>query len=238
MMFMAKFGTFKLKLIATINLAALMSILNLASSTTNYWIKCHDHESQSHHYAGLWRSCPNRGPCVWKNGIVEYAHSLWSFFVRFFITMGTMFNVLVVLFFFMAFVYKLNKKSKVVIRLLESGNLLMVISFGVIFFGFLLFISNSCNVSIWFLGLFLIINFVSSNMLTRIFCAMYFQSTLLNKQSTSFVDTATGAKAAIVDEEKIALTAINNGDDKETVLQMAGAEENNKSETTTSGATN
>jgi hypothetical protein len=111
MMLMTKFGKFKLRFIATINLSVLMSILSLSSTFTNYWVKYTDRPTQEIHYAGMWRSCSGI-KCIWKNGIVENMHTLWSICVRFFIMLGTCGNVICFFLLVGALFYKsINKSS-------------------------------------------------------------------------------------------------------------------------------
>lgn len=112
---MTKFGKFKLRLIATINLSALLTIFNLASATSNYWVKYVDLESNgAPHIAGMWRSCPvgqqSTANCQWKNGIVSSSHSVWSIFVRLLIAFGTIGNVIAVSCLCFALYFKLNKR--------------------------------------------------------------------------------------------------------------------------------
>lgn len=208
MMLMTKFGKFKLRLIATINLSVLLSAFNILSTSTSYWLKYKEEDTNQVHYAGIWRSCPNQGVCVWKSGIISYVHSIWSLFVRIFITLGTLTNVLVVILFFMAFIYKVNKKSRVAIRLLEIGNILLISAFVSIIIGFCIFVSSSISFSLWLLILSMIILFVTSNMITRTFTTLYFQNTRFTQCSKSVEAAISQSKLAIDAEEKIALTQI------------------------------
>ena len=212
MMLMTKFGKFKLRLIATIHMSVLLSIFNLASTCSSYWIKYEDQVTNDLNIAGLWRSCPNDGNCRWRNGIIAYSHTLWSWLVRILITLGTSTNVLVVLFFLMALVYKVNKRSRLAIRLLEFGNMFLLISFISVMTGFSIFISTSVSYSMWLLVLSMIIIIVSSNMLTRTFAVLYFQNTRLVPCSKSVEAALSQSKMALDAEEKIALTAIESSD--------------------------
>lgn len=205
---MTKFGKFKLRLIATIHMSVLLSIFNIASTCSNHWIKYEDQITNDFNVAGLWRSCPIDGQCRWRNGIIAYSHTLWSWLVRILITLGTSTNVLVVLFFLMALVYKINKRSRSAIRLLEFGNLFLLISFISILVGFCIFISTSVSYSMWLLVLSMIIITVSSNMLTRTFATLYFQNTRLVPCSKSVDAALSQSKMGLDAEEKIALTAI------------------------------
>lgn len=209
---MTKFGKFKLRLIATINLSVLLSVFNIASTTSNYWIKYKDQITNEYHFAGMWRSCPNQGPCVWKNGIISYVHTIWSLFVRLFITLGTTANIFVVVIFFMALIYKINKRSRAAIRLLEIGNLFLIGAFVSILIGFCIFISTSISFSMWLLVLSMIICFITSNMLTRNFATLYFQNTRFTQCSKSVEAALSQSKLAINAEEKIALTQMDSNE--------------------------
>jgi hypothetical protein len=211
MMLMTKFGKFKLRLIATIHLATILSIFNIASTSSNYWIKYKDQVSQDVHFAGLWRSCPNQGPCIWKNGIISHLHTMWSLFVRFFITFGTSINILVIFIFLMALIYKINKRSRVAIRLLEYGNFFLITAFVFIIVGFCIFISTSISFSMWLLILSMCIALITSNMLTRTFATLYFQNTRMVPCSKS-VEAALSHTKLDCEEEKIALNPIESVD--------------------------
>lgn len=217
---MTKFGKFKLRLIATINLSVLLSLFNIASTTSNYWLKYWDQVSGESHFAGLWRSCPNsnQGPCIWKAGIIHHQFSFWSLFVRIFITFGTFANVIVILFYFMAFVYKLNKKSKCAIRLMEWANLLLIISFISILIGFCAFITNSCNYSIWLHLMGMIFIIITSNLITRTFATLYFQNTRGVQTLTKSCETAMSMSKIPCDpEEKIALAPVSKDANTNTI---------------------
>lgn len=204
MMLMTKFGKFKLRLIANFSIAGLLSIINLFAANSSYWLKYIDTETGETHFAGLWRSCPNQGPCVWKNGIVDSFHSFWAICVRFFILFACTFSVLTVLVYFMAFVYKVNKRTRLVIRLLEWGNLIHVGSLVVMFAGFAIFIANDCNISIWFHTLAMVLVIVTSNMITKTFAELYFASTRLTQATKSCETGMSHAKLGDA-EERIAL---------------------------------
>lgn len=234
MMLMTKFGKFKLRLIATINLSVLLSLFNIASTTSNYWVKYLDHENGSvAHVAGLWRSCPiTQGSCVWKNGIVTAWHSFWSLLVRFLILTGTLANVLVVVFLVMAFYYKINKRSKMAIRFMEWANATLIGAFVVILVGFSMFISNSCNYSMWLHVLAMILIALTSNMLTRTFARLYYLNTRNGKCSKSVETACSNSKLEAGNvEEKIALAIV----DKETC--GAAAEEKANCEMANGGLT-
>jgi hypothetical protein len=214
MMLMTKFGKFKLRLIATINLSVLLSLFNIASTTSNYWLRYVDPTSinNENHFAGLWRSCPNQGPCIWKSGIINHTLSFWSIFVRLFITFGTIANLIVIFFYFMAFVYKLNKRSKCAIKIMEWANMILIISFISIMIGFCAFISTTSNWSIWLHVIALIFIIISSNMSTRLFATLYFQNTRSVPMSKSCETAMSHSKIPCDPEEKIALAPIvNNG---------------------------
>lgn len=208
---MTKFGKFKLRLIATINLSVLLSLFNIASITSNYWVRYVDHENGAvSHVAGLWRSCPiTQGSCIWKNGIVTNWYSFWSVLVRLFILLGTVANVLVVFFLMMAFYYKINKRSKMAIRFMEWANITLISAFIIIIIGFCMFISNSCNYSMWLHVFAMIIIVLTSNMLTRTFARLYYMNTRGGKSSKSVETACSNSKleAGIV-EEKIALAVV------------------------------
>ena len=206
-MLMTKFGKFKLRLIATINMSVLLSVFNLASTTSNYWIKYVDHLTGESHYAGMWRSCPEQGPCVWKNGIISNSHSFWSIFVRFMITIGTVLNLFTIGTFLVAFIYKINKKSRWAITWMEWGNWFMIISFIFSLVGFTTFISATTSFSLWLHVLAMIFIIISSNQITRTFAHLYFSNTRSNQASKS-------VEAAICEDElkmaPIAKDAITN----------------------------
>lgn len=169
------FGKFRLKFIASINIAALLSLFNIASTTSGYWIKYIDNLSGNTHYAGMWISCPNQGDCEWKNGIVNHEHSTWSVMVRFLITLGTICNAAVVAIFCLALLFKLKKNAMWAIRVLEIGNFSMVGSLLCLLIGFCIFISSTCNYSLWLFVLSMVILVVTCNLLTRTLSAHYFQ---------------------------------------------------------------
>jgi len=206
MQLMTKFGKFKLRFAATIHLAALISIFNVASTASSYWIKYRDTETSQTHYAGIWRSCPNQGGCEWRNGIVSDDHSTWSIMVRTLITIGTAANIILVGIYVAAFCFKLNKKSRYVIRFMECGNLTLLFSFIFIMIGFCIFISNKCNFSLWLHVLAILLIFCSGNMLTRTFASIYFQNTRF--KGSKCVETAIShAKLASErEDERVALT--------------------------------
>jgi hypothetical protein len=213
-MLMAKFGKFKLRLMAAIHMSALLAIFNVASTTSNYWLKYIEPETTETHFAGLWRSCPNQGVCMWKDGIVGRTHTIWSYLVRIFITIGTFGNIFVVLIFFMAFIYKLNKKTRCVVRLLEVGNVFLLFSFGFVMAGFCMFISNKCNYSLWLHCISMVFVFFASNLLTRYFASFYFINCRAASkggliQSNESTQHKVDDEDAINDEEKIALAPIS-----------------------------
>jgi hypothetical protein len=214
MMFMAKFGKFKIRLIATVSLSAILSIFNLASATTNYWVKYMDNQTNEPHFAGLWRSCPNQGPCIWKNGIVDYFHTLWSICVRLFFSLGTIGNLAAIVVFFMAFMYKTNKKksaktSKYVIKLMSLGTHLLIGAFLFAFIGFCIFISNSCNYGMWFQMASMIILIITSNMITRTFAILYYQNIRSGHCMKSVETGISHSKLPCDPEEKIALAPVS-----------------------------
>ncbi len=231
MMLMTKFGKFKLRLIATIHMSVLLSIFNIASTCSNYWIKYEDQVTNDFNMAGLWRSCNNDGNCRWRDGMIAYPHSLWSLLVRILITLGTSTNVLVVLYFLMALIYKVNKRSRSAIKMLEFGNIFLLISFISIMIGFCIFASTNVSYSMWLLVLSMIIIIVSSNMLTRTFAVLYFQNTRLVPCSKSVEAALSQSKMALDAEEKIALTAIESNDcaNGSTNIEMSKVSEANGS---------
>lgn len=186
MMLMTQFGKFKLRLVFSIILAFLLSLCSMSATTTNYWLK--HVENEFIRYTGLLRSC-HATSCSWRHGIVGEQHSLWSLLVRLFLLFGPFANIAVVIIFIIAFVYKLNKKSKITIKLLEYSNFILISSFICMFLGFTIFISNKCNFSMWLHAISMIILIITSNMLTRTFSGIYFQNTRLAHCNKS-VDTA------------------------------------------------
>lgn len=213
MMLMTKFGKFKLRLIATINLSVLLSLFNIASTTSNYWIKYLDHENAGmSHVAGMWRSCPTvqqGGECVWKNGIVTNGHSLWSTLVRFLVFAGTMANIAVVVFLLLAFYYKINKRSKMAIKFMEWANVTLICAFVGILTGFTMFISNNCNFSVWLHVFAMMLIAFTSNMLTRTFARLYYMNTRGGKCMKSVETACSNTKLELGSpEEKIALATV------------------------------
>jgi hypothetical protein len=232
MMLMTKFGKFKLRLIANFSVAGLLSIINLFAANSSYWVKYMDAETHEHHFAGLWRSCPAQGPCSWRSGIIDAKHSFWALSVRFFIVFGSLVNVLTVLLYFMAFVFKLNKKTRCVLRLLDWGNLLNVASLMLMLIGFAIFVSNACNVSVWLHALAMLLIVVTSNLITRTFADLYFSNTQRLGPATKSSETGMShAKLAAGDlsEERIALAPmpsqapdfVVNGDRSSAKIQMS-----------------
>lgn len=206
---MTKFGKFKLRLIATINMSILLSLFNIASTTSNYWLRYVDPHQGMEHFAGLWRSCPNQGPCVWKAGIMHHTMSFWAMFVRLFVAFGCISNLIVIFFYFMAFVYKLNKRSKCAIQLMEWANMILIISFICSMIGFCAFIASTCNWSIWLHVIGLIFIIITSNMVTRLFATLYFQNTRSMQSSKSCETGMSHSKIPCDPEEKIALAPIS-----------------------------
>jgi hypothetical protein len=207
MMLMTKFGKFKLRLVATINIGVLLSIFNIASTTSNYWIKYRQTNSPHPIYAGLWRSCPPHGECTWMNGITDVYHSFWSIFVRVFISFGTVINSLAVFFLIMALFYKINKRSKCAISFMELGNCMFLSAFIIIIIGFCVFVSTSCNFSMWLHIASIILILCTSNMMTRTFATLYFKNTRL--QNMKSVETAISTMKLPQEDEKIALNTIS-----------------------------
>lgn len=217
MMLMTKFGKFKLRLIATINMSVLLSLFNIAATSSSYWVKYLDPETEQSHFAGLWRSCQvnqdeeiGGWPCGWKSGIVHHQMSVWSLVVRLFLAVGTLLNCAVVMFYLAAFVCKMNKKSKRAIKLMEWANLMLVVAFCVLLCGFGLFISNSSNFSVWLWIISLVFIVITSNLLTRQFAALYFQNTRALRMSQNSKCSETPCSP----EEKIALAPVCNSNEK------------------------
>jgi hypothetical protein len=234
MMLMTKFGKFKLRLIATINMGVLLSIFNIASTSSNYWYKWLHPELKTHVTAGLWRMCNSVGECSWQNGIVEPSHSFWSIFVRVFMAFGTFINILVVLFLIMALFYKVNKRSRCCIQLMEWTNCLLIGSFIIIFIGLCVFLSTSCNYSMWLHVAAMCFMIVTSNMITRTFATLYFKNTRSGLNSKTVETACSTAKIPCDPEEKIALSPINaeNVVDNTTAtvaIEMKNIAENNGS---------
>jgi hypothetical protein len=219
---MTKFGKFKLRLVATINMTVLLSLFNIASTTSGYWLK--HTERGTHHYTGLFRSCHSTA-CQWRNGIVDNTHSMWSFCVRLFLLLGTLSNVAVVAILVVAFLFKLNKKSKTTIRLMEYANFILISSFILIFLGFVIFISNKCNYSMWLLACSMIVLIVTSNMLTRTFSSIYFHNTRMTHCNKSCDTAASNAKlSSVVNEnEKMAKSKENLNQTTESGVQVGEA---------------
>jgi hypothetical protein len=204
MIFKTEYGQFKLKLVASINIAAILSLFNIASTTSSYWIKYIDNNSGNTHFAGMWRSCPNQGDCQWKNGIVHHTHSPWSIAVRFLISLGTFSNVILVGWLTSALIFKLKKKSLYTIRCLEAGNLTLTGSFICLVIGFCIFISSTCNVSLWLFVLSMIILIVTCNLLTRYFASVDYQCKKLSGKSVEIA--ISHPKLPCDNEEGTALT--------------------------------
>ena len=212
MMLMTKFGKFKLRLIATINMSVLLSVFNIASTTSNYWVKYVDKWSKTVHYVGMLRSCQEEGDCVWKNGIYSNSHSFWSLFVRFLMGFGTLANICVIGLFMMAFIFKINKKSRRAINLMEWANFILICSFVCILVGFCVFISSTCSFSAWLHVLSMIFLIIASNLITRTFTMLYFQNTRSTKMSKSVEAAMSHVKLnneTGEPEEKIALNAVS-----------------------------
>jgi hypothetical protein len=204
---MTKFGKFKLRLIATINMGMLLSIFNIASTSSNYWYKWH-HQG-AHVTAGLWRMCNSAtGECSWQNGIVDPVHTTWSLFVRVFLAFGTLINILVVIFLMMALFYKVNKRSRCTIQLMEWANCLLLGSFIIIFIGLCMFMSTACNYSMWLHVAAMCFMICTSNMITRTFAMLYFKNTRAGINNKSVETTCSTSKMPFEPEEKIALSAI------------------------------
>lgn len=232
MMLMTKFGKFKLRLIATINMSVLLSLFNIAATSSSYWVKYLDGETGVNHFAGLWRSCraeqqAGQGwPCGWKSGIVHHTISFWSLFVRLFLTVGTLLNIIVVFFYLVAFICKLNKKSKCAIRFMEWANFMLVCAFCILLAGFGLFVSNSSNFSIWLFVWALIIVVITSNLVTRKFTALYFQNTRASQIAAKCESNNVTMNNPCDPEEKIALAPLANDVATETTVQTSDANTN------------
>lgn len=208
---MTKFGKFKLRLIATINMGVLLSIFNIASTASNYWVKLPGmnnghHSSGYKSTAGLWKTCGPSGDCEWRNGIVDHVHSFWSYFVRSVISLGTVINVFAVLLLLTAFLYKLNKKSKRAIQIMEWVNCMLMFSLIILLVGFCVFVSSSCNFSLWLHVGAMCLMAITSNMLTRTFAALYFKNTRLGVKSCDMACSTVGTEP----DEKTALNEENN----------------------------
>merc|ERR1712071_22456 len=211
-------------------MSVLLSLFNIAATSSSYWVKYLDIDTKEPHFAGLWRSCQvdqdeeNGGwPCGWRSGIVHHSLSFWSLSVRVFLAAGTLLNCAVVVFYLAAFVCKMNKKSKRAIRLMEWANLMLVVAFCVLLCGFGLFISNSSNFSVWLWILSLVFVVITSNLLTRQFAALYFQNTRALRMSSKTSSSCCPEGGSCSNpEEKIALASINNTTSNDVVATTEG----------------
>jgi len=204
MMLMTKFGKFKLRFIATINLSVLMSLLSMASTLTPHWINYKDHQTQPH-LAGLWISCSNTGNCTWLDGMIDRWHTWWANSTRVLVGLGAIGNIICAMIFISVMWYKLHKskpqnnvenggvtvvdgkprkstfanstRTNVIINLMEWANWILCVSFILMLVGFTIFLSSKCTLSLWFHCLGMCFMIVSSNWLTRTFATIYFQST-------------------------------------------------------------
>lgn len=218
MMLSTHLGKFRLKFIASINMAALLSIFNIASSTSPYWIKYIDNFSGSTHFAGMLHSCPNEGGCEWRNGIVNHTHTSWSVITRMLVIIGTICNIAVVALFVTAFVCKIKKKRTFTIPVMEAGNFTLIGSFACLLIGFCIFISSTCNFSLWLHVLSMVILICTCNLLTRTFAAVYFQN--YRFESSKSVETGISHSKLPEVEEAIALTTEDANDEVKTELEM------------------
>lgn len=212
---MTKFGKFKLRLLLSIKFSTILAIINVISASNGYWIKYVDHESNGvPHYAGLFRSCPvgqqSTTSCQWKNGIINSTHSLWSIGVRGLLAIGTFANIAAVFALCFAYYFKINKKSKCAIKLMEWANVLLLGAFVAIFAGFTVLISTKWSFSLWFHVAGLCLLAISSNLTTRLFARLYYMNTRGAKSSSRTTGVEAGCCTA---EEKIALAQVA---DKET----------------------
>ena len=211
MILMTKFGKFKLRLVATINLAALLSVFNLLATGSKYWMKYVERPSGQAHYAGLWKSCPIEvGDCAHKNGIFQDQHTFWSFTVRFLMSVGSFANIAAILLFVLALFYKINKKSKCALKLMEWGNLVLIGAFLITLSGLCVFVSNKNNFSLWFHVFSLLLAVVSSNLLTRTFASFYFRNARAGNLVKSIENGLSRSKIPCEPEEKVALASETN----------------------------
>ena len=211
MILMTKFGKFKLRLVASINLAVLLSAFNFASLYTKDWIKYIDPKTGVTHSAGLWQSCPiEQGECVSKYGIFEDEHSFWSFSVRSLILIGFVANFASFVFFFIALGQKYYKKSKCALKWMENGNLALTAAFIISFCGLCVFVSSKNNFSFWFHAASLVLAIVTTNMLTRAFASFYFRNARAGNLIKSIENGLSRSKIPCDPEEKVALASSEN----------------------------
>jgi hypothetical protein len=178
---MVKFPKLKIEIAISIKLSVLLTIFNTASMSSNYWLKHVDKKTNTKLLMGLWNTCNSvTGKCVARSGITHDTATLWSLFIHIFFVIGTIFNFLSLLLLILIFVFKQFKtfQIKLLMKLLEIVNALLISAFAILIISFCVFISTSCTYSLWLQGFSLCSCVVSINLLTRIFAKLYYSFVL------------------------------------------------------------
>jgi hypothetical protein len=194
---MKKFAKLNIEITISLKLSFLLSTINTIAISSNYWIK-YSIDSKLH-YSGLWQTCDLNGKCFMRHGIIEDSRSLWSISVHSLITLGALFNCLALVCLIGSAILK-NIKKKValkVVNLMDTANILLLISFALMLCGFCIFISTKCNYSLWLQTISIIFSLVSTNVLTRFFTNLYYDSKQNQKHQEQL-----GANVSTMSEQK------------------------------------
>ena len=174
---MVKFPKLKIEIAISIKLSALLTILNTAAVSSNYWLKHVEKKTNVKLLTGLWNTCHViNGRCSPRTGIMHDTATLWSIIVHILFVIGTCLNVGAFLFLILIFLFKqfTNFQLKSLMTLLEIVNCLLLFSFLILISAFCVFISTSCTYSLWLQVFSLSSSIISINFLTRIFAKLYF----------------------------------------------------------------
>lgn len=177
---MVKFPKLKIEIAISIKLSALLTLLNTAAVSSNYWLKHVEKNTNVKLLTGLWYTChASNGRCSSRSGIMHDSATLWSIIVHILFVIGTCFNIGSLLLLILIFLFKqfTNFQIKSLMILLEIVNCLLLFSFLILFLAFCIFISTSCTYSLWLQAFSLCFSIVSINLLTRLFSKFYFSFT-------------------------------------------------------------
>lgn len=176
---MLKFGKLKIEIAVSIKLSILITITNTISMTSNYWFKHTDKNTNTKLLTGLWYTCNSTtGKCSQNAGIVHNTITLWSIFVHSLIILGTVLNIGSMIMLILIFTLKFfkNIRVKLLLILLEIVNGLLLFAFISLIIGFCILLSSNCTYSIWLQAVAISCAIISSNLLTRVFAKLYYNT--------------------------------------------------------------
>ncbi len=173
---MVKFPKLKIEIAISIKLSALLTILNTAAVSSNYWLKHVEKNTNVKLLSGLWKTCNGNGRCSLRSGIMHDTATLWSIIVHILFVIGTCLNLGAFLLLILIFLFKqfTNFHMKSLMALLEIVNCLLIFSFLILFSAFCVFISTSCTYCLWLQVFSFSSSIISINLLTRVFSKLYF----------------------------------------------------------------